>query len=241
MTGHPIAPTGVTLQTFCSQNSFHSICMGPGEMSGSMTCPYTGGTVYSAAQCPEFSGGGGGGCGTCGSGEEQDDSEATDSSTLEDFGEDSETVESCAANPVTSGHRSVFSLVESALASLSLDMRPVIHKRYGDANGSLGHVYKDPTTGDIHMVIDKKAIDTEVTNWRNAGVPISHWQVFAGTLLHETYHVLDMVRCGCGESDEGHTKRRTRLDYYDTFGVNDYQDPTYQHERDGRPNCLPRS
>ena len=209
-----------------------------------IVCPYTGLVVSRPEDCPEyysFGGGGGVACGGACVSDGEDESEATDSSSLGDFAADSETVLSCAANPVTSGHRSVFSLLDSEVASLPVNMRPIIHTGYGDAKGALGHAYKDPTTGDIHMVIDKEAIDTEVTGWRNAGIPISHWQVLAGTLIHEAYHVLDMVQCRCGTSDEQHTDRRANIHYYDTFGVYGYQHPSYRHDRDGSPNCLPQS
>ena len=157
---------GVSLETFCSQNSFHSICMGPGQMSGTMQCPYTGQIVSNAQDCPEFSSGGGscarsGGCAS-----------TNNEPTITGADRDTRKIKNCIAN------RRPGSQFLSSIRNANITFK------YGPLTGAHRLGNTGGSNGTYTITVDDAAIESSATssNW-------SYRQLLAEVLVHELMHV----------------------------------------------------
>ena len=147
--------------------------MGPGSMSGTMQCPYTGGTVSNAQDCPEFSSGGGGGGGGCA--RSGGCASNNNGPTINGADRNTRKIESCMAG---SGPGSEFlSSISNANITFKLSStnQSQVVTRLGKTSGS-NRTYT--------ITVDRAEIerDAKSANW-------SYRQLLAEVVVHELMHV----------------------------------------------------
>ena len=109
----------------------------------------------------------------------EDADESVGDSPLSSIDADIEVVRDCAESPSTPGHRTVFDLVDDALADNVDDRVEIV---YGDTGGYFGSVVRDPD--DWHRIvvtIDREEIEAA------ADTPLDHWEFLAETMIHEAF------------------------------------------------------